>query len=45
VDAEHTVHFGAATGTTLVCGLLAAYALARLKLRFAGSLGTGIFVT
>ena len=30
---------------SLFCGLLAGYALARLKFPFAGSLGTGIFVT
>jgi multiple sugar transport system permease protein len=35
----------ASTAISLVCGLLAGYALARLRFRFAGSLGTGIFVT
>src|SRR5216683_3084458 len=30
---------------SLFCGLLAGYALSRLKFPFAGSLGTGIFVT
>ena len=35
----------ASTVISLVCGLLAGYALARLRFRFAGSLGTGIFVT
>ena len=30
---------------SLFCGLLAGYALSRLKFRFAGALGTGIFVT
>jgi multiple sugar transport system permease protein len=30
---------------SLFCGLLAGYALSRLKFRFAGSLGTGIFIT
>jgi multiple sugar transport system permease protein len=30
---------------SLFCGLLAGYALSRLKFRFAGMLGTGIFVT
>jgi len=30
---------------SLFCGMLAGYALSRLKFRFAGSLGTGIFVT
>jgi multiple sugar transport system permease protein len=29
----------------LFCGLLAGYALSRLKFRFAGMLGTGIFIT
>jgi len=35
----------AATAISLFCGLLAGYALSRLKCRFAGLLGTGIFVT
>src|SRR6266567_2606064 len=35
----------ASTAISLFCGLLAAYALSRLKFPFAGSLGTGIFVT
>ncbi len=30
---------------SLFCGILAGYALARLKFRFAGALGTGIFIT
>src|SRR5215471_10846438 len=30
---------------SLFCGLLAGYALSRLKFRFAGLLGTGIFIT
>jgi multiple sugar transport system permease protein len=30
---------------SLVCGLFAGYALSRLKFPFAGSLGTGIFIT
>ena len=33
------------TAISLVCGVLAGYALARLNFPFAGSLGTGIFVT
>ncbi len=33
------------TVISLVCGVLAGYALARLNFPFAGSLGTGIFVT
>ncbi len=33
------------TAISLFCGLLAAYALSRLKFRFAGLLGTGIFIT
>jgi len=33
------------TGISLFCGLLAAYALARLRFPLGGSLGTGIFVT
>lgn len=33
------------TGISLFCGLLAGYALARLKFPMAGALGTGIFVT
>src|SRR6266513_212762 len=35
----------ASTAISLFCGLLAGYALSRLKFPFAGSLGTGIFVT
>ena len=35
----------AATAISLFCGLLAGYALSRLNFPFAGSLGTGIFVT
>jgi multiple sugar transport system permease protein len=35
----------AATLISLFCGLLAGYALSRLNFRFAGMLGTGIFVT
>ena len=35
----------ASTAISLFCGLLAAYALSRLKFRVAGSLGTGIFIT
>jgi multiple sugar transport system permease protein len=35
----------AATLISLFCGLLAGYALSRLNFRFAGVLGTGIFVT
>jgi multiple sugar transport system permease protein len=35
----------AATAISLVCGLFAGYALSRLKFPFAGSLGTGIFIT
>ena len=30
---------------SLFCGILAGYALSRLKFRFAGTLGTGIFIT
>ncbi len=33
------------TGISLFCGLLAAYALARLRFPLGGALGTGIFVT
>ncbi|HLH92984.1 MAG TPA: carbohydrate ABC transporter permease [Xanthobacteraceae bacterium] len=33
------------TAISLFCGLLAGYALSRLKFRFAGALGTGIFIT
>ncbi len=33
------------TAVSLFCGLFAAYALARLRFRFAGSVGTAIFVT
>ena len=35
----------ASTLISLFCGLLAGYALARLNFPFAGSLGTGIFIT
>jgi multiple sugar transport system permease protein len=35
----------AATIISLFCGLLAGYALSRLKFPFAGGLGTGIFIT
>ena len=35
----------ASTAISLVCGVFAGYALSRLKFRFAGALGTGIFVT
>ena len=35
----------AATAISLFCGLLAAYALSRLKFPFAGGLGAGIFIT
>jgi len=35
----------ASTVISLFCGLLAGYALARLRFPFAGSMGTGIFVT
>jgi multiple sugar transport system permease protein len=35
----------AATLISLFCGLLAGYALSRLKFPFAGLLGTGIFIT
>jgi len=35
----------ASTAISLVCGVFAGYALARLNFPFAGSLGTGIFVT
>lgn len=34
-----------ATAISLFCGLLAAYALTRLRFPFGGALGTGIFVT
>ncbi len=34
-----------ATTISLICGLFAGYALARLQFPFAGSLGTGIFIT
>jgi multiple sugar transport system permease protein len=34
-----------ATAISLFCGVLAGYALSRLKFRFAGMLGTGIFIT
>jgi multiple sugar transport system permease protein len=33
------------TMISLVCGVFAGYALSRLNFRFAGSLGTGIFIT
>ena len=35
----------ASTIISLICGVFAGYALSRLKFRFAGALGTGIFVT
>src|ERR687885_2888792 len=35
----------ASTAISLVCGVLAGYALSRLKFPFAGTLGTGIFIT
>ena len=35
----------ASTAISLVCGVFAGYALSRLRFPFAGSLGTGIFVT
>jgi multiple sugar transport system permease protein len=35
----------ASTLISLFCGLLAGYALSRLKFPFAGSIGTGIFIT
>jgi len=35
----------ASTAISLFCGILAGYALARLNFPFAGSLGTGIFIT
>ena len=35
----------ASTAISLFCGLLAGYALSRLKFPFAGLLGTGIFIT
>jgi multiple sugar transport system permease protein len=35
----------ASTLISLICGIFAGYALSRLKFRFAGLLGTGIFVT
>src|SRR5271157_351303 len=34
-----------ATAISLFCGLLAGYALSRLRFPFAGSLGTAIFIT
>jgi multiple sugar transport system permease protein len=34
-----------ATAISLLCGILAGYALSRLKFRFGGMLGTGIFIT
>src|SRR5438128_8198473 len=33
------------TVISLICGLFAGYALSRLKFPFAGSIGTGIFIT
>ncbi len=45
MDVEHDVHRLHSTAISLFCGLLAGYALARLKFPFAGTLGTGIFVT
>ena len=35
----------ASTAISLICGVFAGYALSRLKFRFAGTLGTGIFIT
>ena len=35
----------ASTVISLICGVFAGYALSRLKFPFAGSLGTGIFIT
>jgi multiple sugar transport system permease protein len=35
----------ASTLISLFCGIFAGYALSRLKFRFAGALGTGIFIT
>src|SRR6266852_4103076 len=35
----------ASTAISLVCGVFAGYALSRLNFPFAGSLGTGIFIT
>jgi len=35
----------ASTAISLVCGVFAGYALSRLKFKYAGTLGTGIFVT
>jgi multiple sugar transport system permease protein len=35
----------AATAISLFCGLLAGYALSRLRFPFAGSIETGIFIT
>jgi multiple sugar transport system permease protein len=35
----------ASTVISLICGLFAGYALSRLKFPFAGSIGTGIFIT
>ena len=35
----------ASTAISLVCGVFAGYALSRLKFRYAGALGTAIFVT
>ena len=36
---------GVSTLISLFCGIFAGYALSRLKFRFAGTLGTGIFIT
>ncbi len=35
----------ASTIISLICGVFAGYALSRLKFRFAGTMGTGIFIT
>src|SRR5204862_412235 len=43
--ATYAYQVGVATGLSLFCGLLAGYALARLKFPMAGALGTSIFVT
>ena len=45
LDAQHDDHLAVATVISLFCGLLAGYALSRLKFPFAGSIGTGIFIT
>src|SRR5665213_1759703 len=42
---DHVRDLLAATAISLFCGLLAGYALSRLKFPFAGSIGTGIFIT